>query len=101
MTHGIQFSSPNQRPGEPLRSWLDLSPETEHNARAVLSFSRASGSLRAVINGEIPTTEDLVSLGRLNSYCVAQWYEPVVELMREPFIDPRVAEFFRPLVFDE
>lgn len=65
---------------------------------AILKFSAARDPLRKLIAGEETTTEDLVAFGRLNSYAVAQWYEPVVELMREPFIEPQVAEFFGPLV---
>ncbi|MEV4667879.1 hypothetical protein [Microbacterium sp. LWO12-1.2] len=91
-------SSPNQRPGKPLRSWREETWEREHNARAVLKFSEATDAVRKLIAGESLTTEDIVSLGRLNSFCVAQWYEPLVELMREPFIDPDVADFFGPLV---
>lgn len=91
-------SSPNHRPGEPLRSWREATPEREHNARAVLKFSAAREALRKLIEGESLATEDIVSLGRLNSFCVAQWYEPLVELMREPFIDPDIAALFRPLV---
>lgn len=91
-------SSPNHRPGEPLRSWLEATREREHNARAVLSFSEATDAVRKLIAGETLTLEDMVSFGRLNSFCVLQWYEPLVELMREPYIDPDVAELFGPLV---
>lgn len=94
-------SSPNQRPGEPLRSWLEPTPTREHDARAVLRFSAAQDSLRKLIAGEVLTTDDIVSFGRLNSFCVAQWYEPLVELMREPFIEPEVAEYFGTLVRGE
>jgi len=94
-------SSPNHRPGEPLRSWLESTPVREHDARSVLRFSAAEDSLRKLIASEGLATEDIMSFGRLNSFCFAQWYEPLVELMREPFIDPSVAEFFGPLVKEE
>ncbi len=90
--------SPNQRPGEPLRSWTEPSREREHNARAMLHFSRAAEALRRLIDGEGLTVDDVVALGRLNSFCVAHWYQPVVELMRDPFVEPEVAEYFGPLV---
>lgn len=57
--------------------------------------------MRKLIAGEGLSTEDIVSFGRLNSFCVAQWYEPFVDLVREPFIDPSVAEFLKPLVSEE
>jgi hypothetical protein len=98
VTSEMYTSSPNDRPGEPLRSWLEPTPAREHDARAVLKFLAAQESLRKLIAGEALATDDVVSFGRLNSFCVAQWYEPLVELMREPFIDPEVAVFFRPLV---
>lgn len=91
-------SSPNHRPGEPLRSWLESTPVREHDARSVLRFSAADGSVRKLIEGEALNTDDLLSFGRLNSYCVSQWYEPVVELMNDPFIKPPVADFFRMVV---
>ncbi len=94
-------SSPNHRPGEPLRSWLESTPVRAHDARSVLRFAAAEDSLRKLIAAEGLTTEDIVSFGRLNSFCVAQWYEPLVELMREPFIEPSVAEFLKPLVSEE
>ncbi|MGM1018430.1 MAG: hypothetical protein ACQEW8_12920 [Actinomycetota bacterium] len=101
MTGEIYTSSPNHRPGKPLRSWSEPTQEREHNARSVLRFSAAQDSLRQLIAGEHLATADLVSFGRLNSFCVALGYEPLVELMREPFIDPGVAEFFEPLVEEE
>lgn len=84
-----------------MRSWLESTPVREHDARSVLRFSAAEDSLRKLIAGESLTTEDIVSFGCLNSFCFSQWYEPFVELMREPFIDPSVAEFVRPLVKEE
>jgi len=93
--------SPNSRPGQPLRSWVEDTIEREHNARAILQFSASTDSLRRLIEGDSLALEDIVALARLNSFCVAQWYEPVVELMREPFIHAPVADFFRPLVMDK
>lgn len=84
-----------------MRSWLASTQVREHDARSVLRFSAAEVSLRKLIAGEGLSTEDIVSFGRLNSFCVAQWYEPFVDLVREPFIDPSVAEFLKPLVSEE
>ncbi|RKN66773.1 hypothetical protein D7252_03640 [Microbacterium sp. CGR2] len=61
-------------------------------------FSDARGPLARIIAREPLSLEDQVALGRLNSFCVAQWYEPVVTMLKEPHIDPAVADFFEPLL---
>lgn len=91
-------ASPNVRPGEPLRSWSSPTPVVEHDARAVVVFSGARDPLARIIAGEPLSLEDQVALGRLNSFCVAQWYEPIVTMLREPHIDPVIAAFFEPLL---
>lgn len=92
--------SSNNRPGEPLRSWLVPTEVVEHNARAVVAFSGAHDALARIIAHAPLSLEDQVALGRLNSFCVAQWYEPVVTMLREPHIDPAIAKFFEPLLTD-
>lgn len=90
--------SANFRPGEPLRSWLTETEVVESDAIFTVRMADAHDALTAIISGHPLRDEDLISLGRLNSYSVARWYEPVVTLMREAHISPEVAEFFKPLL---
>lgn len=90
--------SPNTRPGEPHRSWLRPTEVVQHDAMSVVSFSRSRDALRRLIGDEQLSLEDQVVLGRLNSYCFALWYEPVVTMLPAPQVDPEVAAFFEPLL---
>ena len=86
--------SPNSRPGEPLRSWHETTPVVDHDAMSVVTFANARDALARLIAREPLSLQDQVALGRLNSYCVVQGYEPIVSLLREPYIEPETAEFF-------
>ncbi|GAA4772521.1 hypothetical protein [Microbacterium gilvum] len=88
------IESSNDRPGEPLRSWLGATPVVKVDALATVGISRSRDALGALIAGDPLTLEDQVALGRLNSFAVSRWYEPVVDLRGKPAIDPDVAEFF-------
>ncbi|WP_279630375.1 hypothetical protein [Microbacterium phyllosphaerae] len=39
-----------------------------------------------------------MSFGRLNSFYVAQWHEPIVTMLPDAHIDPELATFFAPLL---
>lgn len=70
----------------------------KHDARAVVAFAKAREPLARIIAGESLSLDDLVLLGRLNSFCVAQWYEPMITMLPEAQIEAGVADFLRPLV---
>ena len=61
-------------------------------------MSKSGDALARIIEGVELSLEDQVSLGRLNSFCVAQWYEPIVTMLPDAHIDPELATFFAPLV---
>ncbi|WP_163618465.1 hypothetical protein [Microbacterium sp. B35-30] len=98
MTEIQMSASPNTRPGEPHRSWLAPTRVVEHDALAVVSFSGARDALGRLIANEPLSLEDQLALGRLNSFCFALWYEPVVTMLKDPAIDTEVAAFFEPLL---
>lgn len=98
MAESYWRESPNTRPGEPLRSWLVPTEVVHVDAIAVVSVAGARDALARLIKRETLSLEDQVALGRLNSFSVAQWYEPVVTLHGEPHIEQEIAGFFEPLL---
>jgi hypothetical protein len=88
--------SSNYRPGEPLRRWVDNTPVVEHDLNLILKHARAREAVERFLRESEVAEGDVVTFGRLNSICVGQWYEPLVDLSRdEPRISPDVAEFLR------
>lgn len=65
---------------------------------ADIQFAHASEALARLISGGVLRDADVIALGRLNSFCVARWYQPMVTLLDKPFIDPGVAAFVEPLL---
>lgn len=92
------IESSNSRPGEPLRSWLSHTDVVTADAIFTVRMAGAKEALERLIAGESLSPDDQIALGRLNSYCVARWYEPMVALMHEVHIDPDVAQFLSPLL---
>jgi len=90
--------SSNHRPGEPLRSWLDVTAVVTSDALANIHFAHAGDALKRLLAGAALSDSDVIALGRLNSFCVVRWYEPMVTLLDKPFIDPDVAGFIEPLL---
>lgn len=93
--------SSNTRPGEPLRSWTDQTEVLQADAIFTVRMAKAHDALQSLMTGQSLNAEQLIALGRLNSYAVARWYEPVVSLMSTAHIDPGVAEVFMPLLSKE
>ena len=94
------IESENHRPGEPLRSWLARTPVLLLDAVFVIRMADAWVAIERLINtqtnsGEVAATsvQDMAIFGRLNSFCVARWYEPLVALTGPiPRMDPEVAQ---------
>lgn len=84
-------SSSNWRPGEPHRSWADVSDVVYHDAIFALRMAGAVPAINRLLDSEPTDIEDLIAFGRLNSYCYARWYEPMVSLLPDPRIDPETA----------
>lgn len=89
------FESSNYRPGEPLRSWVYGDPVVGIDADLLMSKAGARESIRKLVRGETLDVEDIVSFGRLNSFCVLEWYEPMVILVGDPRLDPNLPEILR------
>lgn len=87
--------SSNYRPGEPLRSWTSGEPVAPFDAEFAIAGAEALSPLRRLLDGDQLSDDDLIAFGRLNSYCVLRWYEPLVSLIRGPEIPPEVARFLR------
>jgi len=85
--------SPNVRPGEPLRSWVAGTDVARYDAIFIIRMAHAKSALAKLLESQPLSADDLIALGRLNSYCVSRWYEPMVDLMTEPWIDPEVGSF--------
>lgn len=88
--------SSNYRPGEPLRPWTAEVPATLDLALSIKAANAGEPLIR-LLNGEELTKDDLIAFGRLNSYCVLKWYEPLVSLIgpRAPEITPLHADLIR------
>lgn len=91
----IPHESSNYRPGEPLRSWTSGESVAPFDAELAIAASESLGSLLRLLDGDKLSDADLIAFGRLNSYCVLRWYEPLVSLIRGPEIPPEVIEFLR------
>lgn len=85
----------NSWSGEPLRSWLADTPVRRADASITVQTAAAQEALALIIKGLPGPPSHQVALARLSSYSVPRWYEPVVELLPEPIIDPELASFFR------
>lgn len=84
----MTIESSNYRPGEPLRSWADETLVASHDAVFALKMADAVDAMSRLLNHEALSVDDVLAFGRLNSYCVARWYEPMVTLLPDPAIDP-------------
>lgn len=91
----LSRESSNHRSGERLRSWTSGESVAPFDAEFAIAASEALGSLRRLLDGDQLSNADVVAFGRLNSYCVLRWYEPLVNLIRGPEIPPEVIEFLR------
>ncbi len=87
------FESSNYRPGEPLRSWLNGEEVTRYDAELIVQKSGSADSLRKLFSGGSLDDADLIAFGRLNSWCVLQWYEPIVILVSKPTAAAKVVKF--------
>lgn len=87
--------SSNFRPGEPLRSWESGDPTTAVDAELIIKAARAKTAIGKLVLHLPVTVEDLVALGRLNSWCVHRWYEPMVLLIDRPLIHPALPTLLR------
>lgn len=56
----------------------------------MIKSAGAAGALRKLVHGEPVTVEDEAVFGRLNSWCVQMWYEPMVVLIKRPQVSPGV-----------
>lgn len=87
--------SSNYRPGEPLRPWDSTEPETAVDAELIIKQAHAATAVRALLDGTPLTVEVQLTLGRLNSWAVQHWYEPMVSLIDEPRLDPALPDLLR------
>ncbi|MGO3796628.1 MAG: hypothetical protein ACTJGR_05860 [Pauljensenia sp.] len=88
-------TSPNYLPGEPLRPWDAAEPNIELAALLLIKSADARGAIERLVRSESLSVEDLLTFGRLNSWCVLQWREPMVMLIGEPQIDPALPAILR------
>lgn len=93
--HPLPRESSNYRPGEPLRPWDSTEPVTAVDAELIIKAARAATAVRALIDGTPLTVDDQLTLGRLNSWAVQHWYEPMVNLIGEPRLDPALPDLLR------
>ena len=91
----MSSESSNYRPGEPFRSWTSGESVAPFDAEFAIAASEALDPLRRFLDGDKLNDSDLIAFGRLNSYCVLRWYEPLVSLIRGPEISPEVIDFLR------
>ena len=88
---------PAYRAGVALRPWLPELDYTRSCAAITLKMAAAGPATRRLLNGDDVSTEDLAAFGRLNWAAVSLGWEPLVELHRDPVLDPDLAEFLRAL----
>jgi hypothetical protein len=91
----IPSESSNYRPGEPLRKWDPANGTATSDINLMIQKGKAGGALIRLVNNEELSTEDHLTFGRLNSWCVFDWWEPLVLLLDHPRIKPPHAEFLR------
>jgi hypothetical protein len=87
--------SSNHRPGEPLRAWDPSNPHAVVGINLVLQAAQAEEALIRLVNGDPLSVEDQLTFGRLNSWCVNQWWEPLVLLVGRPRIGAEHVQFLR------
>ena len=92
---GATGESSNYRPGEPLRSWDSSEPITSVDAELIIKAANAKAAVIRLVNDEPLSVKDELAFGRLNSWCVQMWYEPMVMLIGNPQIDPALPELLR------
>lgn len=85
--------SSNYRPGEPLRRWDSSVPSAPWDLDLLLQRSQAVEVMARVLDGRKMTDQEIVVLARLNSWCVHDWYEPLVSLIKEPRMTDMTAAF--------
>ncbi|GAB3552189.1 hypothetical protein GCM10027404_22360 [Arthrobacter tumbae] len=91
---GIIAESSNYRPGEPLRGWL-TEDVASIDINLIIKKADAGDALQRLIDKEPLTTEDYLIFGRLNSWCVLDWWEPLVLLIDRARIAPEIEDFLR------
>lgn len=87
--------SSHYRPGEPLRKWDPVNPVAIMEISLTIQKGNAADALIRLVNDEELSLEDNLAFGRLNSWCVFDWWEPLVLLLDHPRIKPRHVEFLR------
>ncbi len=94
---GMRFltESSNYRPGEPLRKWDPADEVARRDINLVVQKAEAGDSLWRLMSGSPISNEDLITFGLLNSWCVQDWWEPLVMLISPPRISSEDAQFLR------
>jgi len=65
------------------------------DADLLIKKAKARPAIENLINSRPLSSSDLISLGRLNSYCVLEWYEPMVVLIEDPRISPNLVAILK------
>lgn len=91
----LPSESSNFRPGEPLRQWEPDSPVAAIDVNLVIGKAAAGPALASLLAGQDLSAEETIAVGRLNSYCVLEWWEPLVMLIDKPTISAETADFLR------
>lgn len=65
------------------------------DAEFAINAANALAPLRRLIDGDQLSDEDVIAFGRLNSWCVLRWYEPLVSLLQSPEISDDLVRFLR------
>ena len=77
--------------GSPTTAYYGNSIDLE----LVLKASGARDSVMKLVNEDPLTPQDELAFGRLNSWCVQMWYEPMVMLITRPQLDPSAKALLR------
>lgn len=99
LSEGNCLSSSKSALEDSERAWNEEMGPCEPVATMEISLTIQKGNaadpLIRWVNDEELSLEDHLAFGRLNSWCVFDWWEPLVLLLDHPRIKPRHVEFFR------
>lgn len=87
--------SSNHRPGEPLREWQPEDTRTGIDFDLLVKKAGARDAIAKLAWGKTLSADETISLGRLNSHCVLEWFEPMVILVGTPTLIPSLVEIAR------